>query len=57
MVHQGQRLSLLLEAGEDVGRVHAGLDELEGYAALTGTACSAIQTAPMPPSPSFCNNL
>ena len=29
MVHQGQRLPLGLEAGEDLAAVHAGLDELE----------------------------
>ena len=34
MVHQGQRLALGLEAAEDLGRVHAGLDDLEGDAAL-----------------------
>jgi hypothetical protein len=30
VVHEGQRLPLRLEPGEDLGRVHAGLDDLEG---------------------------
>ena len=30
MVHQGQRLPLRLEAGDDLGGVHARLDDLEG---------------------------
>ena len=34
MVHQGQRLPLLLEAREQAVRVQAGADDLEGHAAL-----------------------
>ena len=34
MVHQGQGLPLGLEAGDDLLRVHAGLDELDGDQAL-----------------------
>ena len=34
VVHQGQRLPLRLEAGEDLARVHAGLDDLDGDQAL-----------------------
>src|SRR5262249_34901131 len=33
VVHQGQRLPLGLEAGDDLGAVPAGLDDLEGDAA------------------------
>ena len=43
MVHQGQRLALGLEAGDDLVRVHADLDELQGDAApgRGGTSWSA----------------
>ena len=34
VVHQGQRLPLGLEAGDDLPRVHAGLDQLDGDQAL-----------------------
>ncbi len=34
MVHQGQRLSLSLESGDDFARVHARLDDLERHLAL-----------------------
>jgi hypothetical protein len=30
MVHEGERLPLGLEAGQDGARIHAGLDELDG---------------------------
>ena len=33
MVHQGQRLPLGLEAGDDLPGVHARLDDLEGHLA------------------------
>ena len=36
MVHQGQGLALGLEAGEDLARVHAGFDELQGDGATNG---------------------
>ena len=31
MVHHGQRLTLGLEAGDDSGGVHSGLDHLDGH--------------------------
>ena len=34
MVHDGQGLALGFEAGDDLGRVHARLDDLEGNRAL-----------------------
>ena len=34
MVHQGQRLALGLEPGDDLAGVHAGLDDLEGHLAV-----------------------
>ena len=34
MIHQGERLALLLKARDDLLRVHAQLDDLEGHAAL-----------------------
>ena len=34
VVHQRQRLPLRLEAGDDLARVHAELDDLEGHAPL-----------------------
>ena len=49
MIHQGQRLPLLVEAGEHPLGVQAGADDLDGDAALTGAAWSATQTSPMPP--------
>src|SRR5262249_14745799 len=36
VVHHGQRLTLGLEAGDDLGTVHARLDDLEGNAAMDG---------------------
>ena len=36
VVHQGQGLPLGLEAGDDVARVHARLDDLEGHLAANG---------------------
>ena len=35
-VHHGEGLSLCIEAGDDFGAVHAGLDELERDPALHG---------------------
>ena len=34
MVHQGQRLPLGFEAGDDLARIHAGLDDLERHQPL-----------------------
>src|SRR5207245_5806147 len=36
MVHEGQRLPLRLEPGDDLPRVHAGFDDLECDLALDG---------------------
>ena len=36
VVHQRQRLPLRLEAGDDVARVHARLDDLQGHLAANG---------------------
>jgi hypothetical protein len=33
VIHQGQRLPLRLEAGDDLVRVHAGLEHLQGHLA------------------------
>jgi hypothetical protein len=33
VIHQGQRLPLRLEAGDDLSGVHAGLDDLQGHLA------------------------
>ena len=38
VVHQRQCLPLRLEAGDDLARVHAQLDDLEGHAPLDGLA-------------------
>ena len=40
MVHQGQGLPLGLEAGDDLPRVHAGLDDLEGHLAADRAAAA-----------------
>src|SRR5438309_9970981 len=36
MVHQRQRLAFGLEAGDDLARIHAGLDDLQSHLAADG---------------------
>jgi hypothetical protein len=50
-----RRLTLLLEARDDVARVHAELDDLERHLAPDRLALfsPAMKTAPKPPSPSL----
>jgi hypothetical protein len=51
VVHDRQRLPLLLEAGEHGLGVHAGLDDLRATRWTIGSRRSASQTVPKPPSP------
>ncbi len=57
MVHQGQRLPLLLEAGQHTSESRPGRMTLTAMRRCTGAVWSATQTSPMPPSPSFWRSL
>ena len=52
VAHAGQRLALGLEASDDLPRVHALADDLEGHLATDGPPpAPARYTVPMPPEP------
>src|SRR3954453_6569165 len=48
VVHEGERLALLLEAGDDIAGIHADLDDLERDAAANGALLLRDPDAPEP---------
>jgi len=51
MLHQGQRLSLGLEAGDNPARVHSRLNDFECDLAVDWMLLFRQKTTPKPPSP------
>ena len=51
VVHQRQGLPLGLEPGQDLPVSIPGLMTFSATSRRTGSVCSAMQTAPIPPSP------
>jgi hypothetical protein len=46
VVHECQSLAFRLEAGDDLRRVHSGLDDLEGDLAMKGCGQAADRKRP-----------
>ena len=49
VVHQGQRLPLRLEPGDDIARIHARLDDLQGHLAADGVLLLGDEDQAEPP--------